>query len=214
MNTRIASSVLALCVALPTFAAAEGLSVSAGATLTSRYLASNVDQTSGAAFQPWIEAEIQGFYFGAWASNTSAVITGSKTEVDLYAGYRNEVGQFTYDIGYARYFYRSPNVNCCGEIILSMGVAATDAVSLGVRFAHDPVADVTNSSLTIDYAVNDKFGLSGRVGKLSNGTNDYWNVGGSFAINDNLAVSASWNDSTARVDGLAVVSLDMSFNLR
>ena len=212
MRSLFATSALALAIALPTFAAAQDLSVSAGATLTSEYLANGIKQSDGVALQPWIEAEIQGFYFGMWASNTSSAIVGSDMEVDLYAGYRNEVGKFSYDLSYARYFYRSPSVNCCGEVILSMGVAATDALSLGVRFAHDPVADVTNSRLTLDYAVNDKIGISAAAGTISN-AHDYWSVGGSYAISDNVSLSASWND-TSITKGLAVVALDVSFNLR
>jgi uncharacterized protein (TIGR02001 family) len=210
MRSALVSTALALGLALPTFVSAGDLSVSYGATLTSRYLANGIEQTTGAAFQPWVEAEIQGFYFGAWASNTDAAITGSDWEVDLYAGYRNEVGAFSYDLSYARYYYRSPSVNCCGEIILSMGMAASDALSLGVRFAHDPVADVTNSRLSVDYAVNDKIGLSAQVGTISNGGHDYWNVGGSFAISDNFSVSAAYHD-TSITKGLAVLSLDVSF---
>lgn len=210
MRSALVSTALALGLALPTFVSAGDLSVSYGATLTSRYLANGIEQTTGAALQPWVEAEIQGFYFGAWASNTDAAITGSDWEVDLYAGYRNEVGAFSYDLSYARYYYRSPSVNCCGEIILSMGMAASDALSLGVRFAHDPVADVTNSRLSVDYAVNDKIGLSAQVGTISNGGHDYWNVGGSFAISDNFSVSAAYHD-TSITKGLAVLSLDVSF---
>lgn len=210
MRSALVSTALALGLVLPTVASAEGLSVSYGATLTSRYLANGIEQTTGAAFQPWVEADIQGFYFGAWASNTDAAITGSDWEVDLYAGYRNEVGAFSYDLSYARYYYRSPSVNCCGEIILSMGVAASDALSLGVRFAHDPAADVTNSRLSVDYAVNDKLGLSAQIGTISNGGHDYWNVGGSYAISDNFSVSAAYHD-TSITTGLAVLSLDVSF---
>ena len=102
MRSALVSTALALGLAIPTFASAEGLSVSYGATLTSRYLANGIKQTTGAAFQPWVEAEIQGFFFGTWASNTDAAITGSDWEVDLYAGYRNEVGAFNYDLSYAR----------------------------------------------------------------------------------------------------------------
>ena len=70
------------------------------------------------------------------------------SELDIYAGYRNEVGKLSYDFGYARYYYHEPYSNCCGEFILSMGYAVTDQLSLGTRFALDPDTDVLNSRLT------------------------------------------------------------------
>lgn len=217
MKSLLATTALALGLGiptlLPTLGQAQDFSISAGATLTSRYVASGLEQTEGAALQPWIEAEVSGFYLGLWASNTSVALTGSEYELDVYGGYRNEIGKFSYDVGYARYIYYEPHVNCCGEWYVGMGYAATDQLGIGVKFAFDPDVDVLNSKLTVDYAINDKFGLSATVGTINKGGRDYYSVGGSYAINDNLSISAAWHDTSVS-NGVAVVSLDTSFSLR
>lgn len=213
MRKILASTALVAALGAPTFAAAEGLSFSAGATLTSRYLASGIAQTTGAAFQPWVEGEVNGFYFGAWLSNTAKSIVGSSSEIDLYFGYRGEVGMFSYDLGYARYYYQSPGVDCCGEIIVNLGVAPTDALSMGVRVAHDKTAKVTNTSVTAGYAINDKFSLEATYGKINKGGHKYWSVGGSYAVSDNFGIGLAYHD-TSITKGLAVLSLDYSFSFR
>ncbi|MGR3509103.1 MAG: TorF family putative porin [Sulfitobacter sp.] len=207
------ASALAITLLIPTFATAQDVSVSAGATLTSRYLFNGLEQSTGAALQPWLEAEYQGFYAGIWASNTARSLVGSSAEVDLYLGYRNAVGQFSYDLGYTRYYYRNPNVDCCGEVILALGYTPAEPLELGLRFAHDPVADYVNTRISLDYAINDKIGISTNYGTISKGGHDYWKVGGSYAISDNFGVDVAWEDTNIS-DGLIVVSLNTSFNLR
>ncbi len=59
--------------------------------------------------------EANGFYAGAWASNTSLAFYGARGELALHVGYRNDVDAFSYDFGNERYFEIDPGVNCCGE---------------------------------------------------------------------------------------------------
>ncbi|MFN3938478.1 MAG: TorF family putative porin [Gemmobacter sp.] len=213
MRRLATASALALAAVVPSAALAQELSVTTGFTLTSRYLANGLPQSDGPAFQPYVEAEVNGFYAGIWASNTSRNLVGARAEIDLYFGYRNEVGRFSYDLGYARYLYRSPSSNCCGEIILDMGVAVTEQIGVGVRFAHDPKASVTNSRLYANYAVNEKFGLDAMVGRINKGGHRYWSVGGSYAVTDNVSLSLAWHDTN--IDkGRIVASMDVSFSLR
>lgn len=210
MKSLLKTTALATLLVAPAVASAQEVTLSYGATLTSRYLASGIEQTTGAAFQPWLEVDVSGFYAGVWASNTDAAITGSDYEIDLYAGYRGEAGVFTYDIGYARYFYTSPSMNCCGEIILSLGVAPNDKLGMGVRFALDPQTDVLNSSINFGYAFTDAFSVAAEIGSISKGGHDYYSIGASYALTDTLAITASWNDTTITND-LVVVSLDVAF---
>lgn len=213
MRRLLATSALALSLIGPSALAAQDLSVSAGATLTTRYVSNGIEQTTGAAFQPYIEAEVNGFYAGIWASNVSKVLLGSSTEVDLYFGYRNEVGKLSYDLGYARYLYRGPSVNCCGEVILSMGVAVSEQVNIGARVAYDPKAKIANSSLSLDFAAMDKLTLSAKVGQISKGGQTYYVVGGSYAVTDQLGVDLSWHDSDIS-KGVAVLSVSYDVSLR
>jgi uncharacterized protein (TIGR02001 family) len=213
MRYILAAGAFATGLCLSGLASAQDLSVSTGFTATSRYLFYGIEQTTGAAFQPWIEAGYSGFYAGLWASNTSRSITGSSAEVDVYLGYRGEAGPLSFDIGYARYYYVNPSADCCGEAILSLGFAATESLDFGLRVARDPVADYVSTSGTVEFAVTDKVGLNGEYGSVSNGGQDYWSVGATYAFNDSFAVSASWNDTDV-TSGLFIVSLDTSFSLR
>ena len=148
MRSIFATSAVVIGLGLPGVTMAQELSLSAGATLTSRYVFNGIEQTTGAAFQPWAEAEYEGFYAGVWASNTARSIVGSSVEVDLYLGYRNEVGKFNYDLGYTRYYYRNPSNDCCGEVILSLGYSVLDPLDVGLRFALIQASRSTTHSMT------------------------------------------------------------------
>jgi uncharacterized protein (TIGR02001 family) len=216
MRKLLASSALVLAFAAPGAVAAQQLTFSGGVSLKSEYVASGLKQSDGPALQAYIEGEANGFYFGAWVSNTSDTVAtgpGAKSEIDLYVGYRNEVGKFNYDIGYARYFYQNPRSNCCGEVILNLGYSVTDALSMGVRVAHDTTFKTTNTSLNAGYALTDKFALDATYGKINKGGRTYWAVGGSYAINDSFGVGLAYHDTDVS-KGLAVLSLDYSFSFR
>ena len=81
MRSIFATSAVVIGLGLPGVTMAQELSLSAGATLTSRYVFNGIEQTTGAAFQPWAEAEYEGFYAGVWASNTARSIVGSSVEI-------------------------------------------------------------------------------------------------------------------------------------
>ena len=218
--------VLAAAVACPGFALAgeNELTFSGGVTLTSRYISSGIEQSTGAAIQPWLEGEYNGFYFGAWGSTVSKEIMGDDIyEVDLYLGYRNEIGKFSYDLSYARYYYNemADDEHVYRDVVLSLGYAATEQFSFGTTLKHNTESGderVLNSAIFADYALNDKFGLSATFGNVNYkaadaADYDYWSIGGSYALNDALSVSVSWNDTNrdGEDDGIAIVALDYSF---
>ncbi len=214
MRSIIATSALALAIAVPGLAAAQELKFSGGATLATKYIADGIEQTKGAAIQPWIEGEIAGFYFGAWLSNVDAGPSASDSvETDLYLGYRGEAGMFGYDIGYTHYYYNKSG-SCCGQIIGSVSIAPTDALSMGVRVAYDPDAKVTNSRLTAGYAFGEKFAVEALYGKINKGGHAYYAVSGSYALTDSLGLSLTLSDTDrAGVDDKQVVlALDYSFS--
>ena len=63
-----------------------------------------------------LDYESNGFYVGTWAAD---IYDG--LEVDGYAGYGGEVGDFTYGIGYTGYFYTGDFDDTYQEINLSGG---------------------------------------------------------------------------------------------
>lgn len=213
MRKTTTSLALLMALSVPGAAAAEGLSFSAGATLATRYVSNGLRQSDGAVFQPWIEGEVNGFYFGAWGSNVSRKLLGQSSEIDLYVGYRGEAGALSYDVSYAHYFYRGPREDCCGEVIVELGYAPLDSFDLGVKVSYDPDAKVTNARLNGGYAFNDKISVAAEIGKINKGGHRYWSVGGAYALTDAVGLSLTYHDSS--IDkGTAVLALDYSFSFR
>jgi uncharacterized protein (TIGR02001 family) len=197
MRRPLLLSTVALALALPSLAAAQSVTLSFGASIVSEYEANGVRQSNGVAFQPYVEAEINGFYAGIWASNVDPALLGAGNtfEYDLYAGYRNAVGAFSYDIQYAHYFYNGSGA-CCGEAILSLAYDVTPQFNLGTRFAWDPNSGTVNSRLFGSYAVTDAFSLDARYGTISNGGHQYWTVGGSYALTEQVSLGLAYHGTT------------------
>lgn len=192
---------------------AQDITFSGGATLTSRYVSNGLEQTDGPAFQPWAEVETGGFYFGFWGSNVTRGIVGHSSEVNLMAGFRNEVGGLSYDVGYARYIYFGPRDNCCGELYMNLDADLAHNFSLGTSVRYDPSARVSNVSLGAGVALDDALSFDANLGKISKGGQRYWSVGTTYGFNENVSASLRWHDTNIS-KGLAVLSVDYSFSLR
>ncbi len=79
--------------------------------LSSQYLYRGLSQSN---YRPALSAGVDythasGFYAGVWASSITWLrdfgASSSRVEVDTYLGYKQTVGDFTYDIGFLRYNY-------------------------------------------------------------------------------------------------------------
>ena len=89
-------------------------SVSANVSLTSNYVFRGISQTGGdLALQGGLDyAHRSGFYAGTWGSNVGWLedyqgYTSGNVEIDVYAGYRNDIGStgLSYDLGAIQYIY-------------------------------------------------------------------------------------------------------------
>jgi uncharacterized protein (TIGR02001 family) len=189
---------------------AQDFSITAGATLTSRYMVDGAAYSSGAAFQPFVELETGGFYLGMWASNIGA--PNAKGEVDVYFGYRNEVGQFSYDLGYAHYFDINPSADS-GDLILSMAFAPAETFSVGTKIKYNHVLKTTNASLNTNWGITDALSADLTVGKVNKGGVRYWVAGTTYALNDSFSATLAYHKNNT-VKGRAVVSMDYSFSVR
>ncbi len=69
-----------------------------------------------------------GFYAGTWASNVDFG-DDTSTEVDLYAGFSNSVGDFSYDVGYIFYGYPDGTDVDFSEVMAS---ASWKMISIGI----------------------------------------------------------------------------------
>lgn len=217
MRTFFAASALALAIAAP--AAAQELSFSAGATVASKYVSSGAEAaTKGGAFQPWVQADIAGFYAGAWGSNVAEELNNGNTwETDLYIGYAGEYAGVAYDVSYTHFYYNKNDSLDAGEWAFSLGYDVTEQLNLSAKVKLDPEArEYTNTSLTAAYAVNDVISLEATYGTKSHSRNDYWSIGGSYALNDQYAVSLTYKDHDIKgTKGEHVVlALDYTFSFK
>lgn len=191
-------------------AAAQEFSISAGATLTTRYMVDGAPYSKGVAFQPWVEAEMNGFYAGLWASNIGGAAADG--EIDIYLGYRNEIGQFSYDISYAHYFDINPSADS-GEFILSMAYAPVETFSIGTKIKYNHVFKTINTSLTAGWGVTEDLSLELTAGRVNKGGPRYYVASASYAFNDSFSTTLAYHKNN-RVKGTVVLSLDYSFSLR
>ena len=149
-----------------------------------------------------------GFYVGGWAS---MVDFGDDTdaEVDLYGGYRTELGGYGLDLGVVSYLYvNEPGSADYNYVELKAAASrAIGPVTLGAAVYYSPNffgADEQTTYLEANaaYAVTDKWSVSGAIGHQSLDVNDdyaTWNLGVAYALTDHLVVDVRYHDTD--VDG-------------
>lgn len=202
-----AAALSALALAAP--AAAQGVSLSWGATLTSNYVSRGETQSAnGAAFQPWVEAEMNGFYAGIWASNVRFAPAAREFEIDLYGGYRWNLENTTLDIGYARYLY-SRSGDAGGEFyLLAEHEAGNITLFGGVYVGHTGGWTLNDIHAGVSMPLWDRLSGSVRLGRATSGR--YGDIGVSYALSDNIELDARLHHSTAE-GRRVVVSANFSF---
>ncbi len=97
--------------AAPAPAPAPDFTVSGNIGIASSYIYRGLSQTD---YKPAVQggfdfSHSSGLYAGVWATNVKWLkdfgISSGKVETDLYFGFKNTVGDFTYDVGFLRYEY-------------------------------------------------------------------------------------------------------------
>lgn len=209
--------------------------VFAGGTIASEYVSQGARLSDGPSFQPYIEAGIRNFYFGAYAATADEDFAGYGVEYAPYVGYRSSIGNFSYDA--TLFFYQFDNdVKSYEELTLSLGYAVTEAFSIGayVGYADDIEdgfgTDQTELSLNASYLTdfydislvaeygNVKFSTPG-FGSIDY---DFWSVGFNIPLSDSVGIEALYNgsdavdgvDVTKSADGLFTVAISFDFSLR
>jgi len=123
--------------------ATEGLSANIG--VTNNYIWRGITQTDDKpAVSGGIDyATTMGLYIGTWVSNVDFGDDAS-TELDLYLGFANEVGEFSYDLGYIYYDYPDGKDINFGEVygalgwnFISVGVSTTAHSDWSADFGDD-----------------------------------------------------------------------------
>ena len=218
MRNLIVASALALAAAAPSIASAEGVSVSAGATVASKYVTSSGSVlTKGPAFQPWMEAEFNGAYFGYWGSNVDPELDGADRnswEHDIYVGYRNEVAGFAYDVAYTK-FYMNKSGAADDEVAVTVKYEINDQFNLGAKVAWEPTANAqTNSRVFAGYNFDDKLSFKATYGKKSHGGHEYVSLAASYALNDDYSLTLTQLSRSDRKADQTVLALDYAFSFK
>lgn len=203
MNTskKVLASAIAASLAVSALAPVANAEVSGSAAISSSYLWRGYELGSGT---PVVSGSLDyssevGFYAGIWGSSGD---TTAGTEYDLYAGYGNSVGDFSYDIGIISYIYptgpfsETEGIGDFMEAIISLGYGP-------VSFTyHDNIAgsdgtepEGSRYALSEDYsymklaATFGQFGIA--IGKHDKGAFDATHVDLSYSYNDNLTFTLS-----------------------
>lgn len=150
MMKKLTKSLIAAGLLTASAAASAELSVNVGAM--SDYWFRGIDQTSNnASLMAGADYDFgNGFYVGTWG----AQLDDAEIEYDLYGGYAGEIGDFTYDVGYAGYFYTVDDASDYHELILGGGYKFLSAQFVLGRENVDGAgddADYTFFSLTGEY---------------------------------------------------------------
>ncbi|VAW68166.1 hypothetical protein MNBD_GAMMA10-2252 [hydrothermal vent metagenome] len=204
--------------------------VSANLGIASQYYFRGVQQTTGAAAQGGIDyAHDTGLYAGLWGSNVGGHEVADQSpastdddplgiEVDYYLGYKGELKDFSYGIGYTLYTYTGDFDTEYSEVNLTAGYSM-----FGLEFSsgtHDviggPDQDYTFTALTFEYM--DITATYGAWGSDLDGT--YFEIGFAREISEiEFGISlingdAEANAKNVATDGTAlVITIGKEFDL-
>jgi len=178
---------------------------------------------NGVALQGGVDFTYGQFYAGTWASSVNFG-DGTDAEWDFYAGLTGVVGRLDYDVGATYFTYvDAPDGSDYNMIEFKAGLSKTiEQVTFGGTVYYSPDffgADehATYIEASVGYELNDKWSLSGGIGRqyLDVGT-DYnsWNAGVIYNVNANVALDVRFWDSGVRSelsDARVTVGLGLSF---
>lgn len=167
-------------------ALADGLDWSLEATLTSDFIDAGESLSDGrAAGSLGFEAETHGFFAGL--ELYSLRVDDDRWGAMPFLGYRFDLDPLELELGIARAFADDSGWD---EIELFAGAewAADDRLALGIEAVYAPgPREWADISFGADYALTDRFGVSGAVGRVPADNLNYANVGLSYELTDILA---------------------------
>jgi len=187
-------------------ASAQDFGISANAALTSDYVFRGASQSDeDAAFQAGVDVTSGSVYAGAWAS-TVEFNDGTDAEIDLYGGYRTEAAGYALDFGVVGYLYAGdPSTSDYDYFEVKAAASrSVGAFTVGGALYYSPdffgAADEEALYVELNAAFSpaEKWNFSAAVGnQYLDVSDDYvtWNVGGSYALTDNLAIDLRYHDT-------------------
>ena len=115
LNKKLIPAALATALASGFVAAPASADLSANIGFASEYYFRGLLQNDSSA-SAGLDYEVGGFYVGTWAADV-----GDGLEVDFYAGYGLELGDFTVSVGGTGYYYTGDFDDTYEELNLSAG---------------------------------------------------------------------------------------------
>lgn len=151
-----------------------------------------------------------GVYVGTWAANVAN--DGDDLELDVYAGYANEVGDFGYDVGVISYIFPGEKDWDLTELYFNGSYKMIEA-GIASTIAADDDAQEGNlySYISVGGDVG-PFGVSGTVGNTSydaDGVDDvtHYQLAASYEIKENMGELVLALDDTDEDDSDIITSL-------
>jgi uncharacterized protein (TIGR02001 family) len=226
LRTAAAVAFMGTCLALaaPAMAQEATPEISFNAGVTSDYVWRGFSQSDeAAAVQGGIDLAYGNFYAGTWAS-TVDFGDGTDAEWDFYAGFTATTGAIDWDFGVTYYNYvGDPDGSDYNFVEFKIAASQTfDKFTLGGSINYSPDfygldEEATYVELTGEYAISDKWAVSGGIGQqfLDVG-DDYgtWNLGASVNLTEKLSADLRYWDadvSSPLSDPRVVVTLGVAF---
>lgn len=153
------------------------------------------------------EVEFGQVYLGLAALKSSDDATD---ELALSLGHRGEMGALAYDLGYTHYAYPNDSASDYGEVVLGFEADLGDRLTATFDLGHDVTNSAGNAYLGAEYAATDALALSANFGLYEvpgAGSETEWDIGATWAFNDQTALDLRWQDGSDYADGYLSLSL-------
>lgn len=158
---------------------ADDLEISGNIGATSNYVWRGMTQTNDkSSVNGGVDLGYNGFYVGTWASNVD-FLDETNYELDIYAGYSNLIGDFSYDVSYIKYLFPGSNPSSnSDEATIALGYDI-NALSLGVSYAFSTY--VENNGVKNDYTeLTASYDFE--ILSLDTSFGDYENTGSNYTV--------------------------------
>lgn len=177
-------------------ASAEG-ALSYNIAATNNYVWRGISQSNKeAAVQGGIDYTNGSFYAGTWASNVDFGSDAS-LEVDLYAGLKPTVGNWSFDFGAIYYAYPDEDALNFGELKAGFTHPMGKGTIGAAMYTNWETLENPYYELNAAYPLTEKWSVSGAFGKqeLSGGDYTTWNIGAAYALSSNLSLDVRYWDT-------------------
>ena len=223
-SKRVAYGLMAGIVMLstPSFAQEEWGQITANVAIASDYIWRGVTQTRGDfAYSGGVDIgdpSGNGVYIGMWASNVDVLApTGlyADHEVDLYAGYAGQMGEFNYDISGNYYYYDERNLDFSElAVMLSYGPVSgkiwylIDSDDITKRSGDEKYYELNYDAMAMLMDTEISIALHAGAYKYKDRTDNYEDYKLSFAVSDIFSKVMNMD-----MDGSMMMNADMSDTL-